>query len=272
MTDAKISIIIPSYNQGEYIESTLDSIYFQDYENIEIIIVDDCSSDNSRYVIQNWLHNMEHQTVSFASYYDEENDTVERIEHRRYQRPGRTIIFLQNDKNMGSTANCNRGIRYATGEYCTFVPSDDICHPQMFSTLVRTLEQNQADFVYADMFIITDDGRIMREFQLPDYNFKRCFCDWYLCGEATLYRRELHDRFGYYDETAQADDHECYLRFAEGGARFLHVPKVLYSKRSHDHRSVGLHSRDRFRALINHSKQLTIKARKSIKNPRPKVP
>ena len=49
-----ISIVIPSYNHAEYIEACLDSIYFQDYPSIEIIIVDDCSTDGSPEVISNW--------------------------------------------------------------------------------------------------------------------------------------------------------------------------------------------------------------------------
>jgi glycosyltransferase involved in cell wall biosynthesis len=202
--------------------------------------------------------------VSFASYYDEEKDIIQRTENKRYNKK-RSITLLENGSNKGSTWTYNRGFRKATGEFCTFVASDDICHPQLFSTLVEPLISDQADFCYADMFIIDDCCRILREFKLPDYDFKKCFCDWYLCGVATLYRHSLHEKFGYYDETSAADDHECYLRFAMGGVRFLHIPKTLYSVRSHDQRQVGLHHPERFKKLIEESKRLSLKARSSIK-------
>ena len=256
-----ISVVVPSYNHAPYIEACLDSIFFQDYEKMEIIIVDDCSTDDSREIIQGWLANVDAQEVSFASNYNERTGEVERTWHKRYARDGRAITYVVNERNLGSTSSYNRGMRLATGEYCAFVVSDDICHPQMFSTLAAPLRRDMADFAYADMFVVDDQGRILREFRLPDYEFSMSFGQWYLCGVATLYRRSLHEQFGYYDETALADDHECYLRFAMGGARFLHIPKTLYSVRSHDGREVGLHARERFNALLDYSKQLTLKAR-----------
>lgn len=257
----KISIVVPSYNHANYIEACLDSIYFQDYKNIEIIIVDDNSSDNSAEIIANWIFRIEKEEASFASRYNEKNDEIERVYHKRYNCLERTIVFEKNKENLGSTANYNKGFRLATGEYCTFVVSDDIAHPHLFSTLADPLDKDEADFVYCDMFIVDDEQRILREFKLPDYSFERSFCDWYLCGVATLYRRSLHEKYGYYDESSAADDHECYLRFAMNGARFLHIPKTMYSVRSHDQRQMGLHAPDSFNGLLEESKRLTLKAR-----------
>lgn len=257
----KISIIIPSYNHSEYIEACLDSIYFQSYPNLEIIVVDDFSTDNSREIIKQYARNVEEEMTSFAASYNEKFNTIERVKNYRYPQQGRELKLAFNKVNLGSTAAYNRGFQMATGEYCAFVVSDDICHPQMLQTLANHLDNDDADFVFSDMFIIDDNNRILREFKLPDYSFEKTFCDWYLCGVATLYRRSLHQQFGYYNEEAEADDHECYLRFAMQGARFLHVPQTLYSVRSHHLRKVGLHESDRFNKLINHSKHLTIKAR-----------
>lgn len=256
-----ISVVVPSYNHTGYIEACLDSIYFQDYPNIELIIVDDNSSDNSQEVIAKWINSVDVEVTSFASRYNEEKDEIERTIHKRYNRPGRTIRFYKNKENIGSTQNYNRGFRTATGDYCTFIASDDIAHPQLLSTLAAPLDRDEADFVYCDMFVIDDQQRILREFKLPDYSFKKSFCDWYLCGVATLYRRALHIEHGFYKETAKADDHECYLRFAMNKARFIHIPRTLYSVRNHDHRQVGLHSRACFNALLEQSKLLTLDAR-----------
>ena len=257
----KVSVVIPSYNHAEYIEACLDSIYFQDHPDIEMIIVDDNSSDGSADVIAGWIAGIEADEVSFASRYDVGTDQIERTRHKRYNVPGRTVLFERNKTNLGSTQNYNKGFRMASGEFCTFVASDDIAHPQLFSTLAEPLEAGESDFVYCDMFVVDDRQRILREFKLPDYSFKRSFCDWYLCGVATLYRRSLHLEHGFYDESSLADDHECYLRFAMNGARFRHIPKTLYSVRSHDGRAVGLHAKERFDALLEYSKMLTLKAR-----------
>ena len=223
---------------------------------------DDCSTDDSKSVLVKWMERVSQEETSYASCYDNVSDSIERSIHKRYNKHGRrTIRFLVNDTNMGSTWTYNRGFKEATGDYCTFVASDDLCNSLLFSTLAEPLDKDLADFVYADMFIVDDSCRILREFKLPDYSFENSFCRWYLCGVATLYRRSLHLQFGYYDESAMADDHECYLRFAMNNARFLHIPKTLYSVRSHHSRQVGLHSDSRFSALLEHSKELTLKAR-----------
>jgi len=258
----KVSIVVPSYNHGEYIEACLDSIFFQDYGNIEIIVVDDCSSDDTRQILKGYAQNVRMKKASYAFNYNEKEDMIERREIFRYPQTGRELRIIHNDNNMGATRTYNRGLKEASGEYCSFVASDDICHHLMISEMVRILDTGLADFVYADMFIIDDRHRVLREFRLPDYSFEACFCRWYLCGVATLYHRDLHEKFGYYDENAAADDHECYLRFARNGVRFYHIPKVLYSVRSHEQRKVGLHTPSRFGKLLEHSKQLIIGARR----------
>lgn len=261
----KISVVVPSYNHAQYIEACLDSILFQDHDNIELIIVDDCSTDDSRRVIAEYLRGVTEDTASHAARYDEATGIIERSSYARYPQEGRTIKAIFNEENKGSTWTYNRGFREATGKFCTFVVSDDICHPQMFSTLAAPLEADAADFVYADMFVIDDMHRILREFKLPDYEFEKSFADWYLCGVATLYKRSLHEWFGFYDESAKADDHECYLRFAMNGARFMHIPKTLYSVRSHHGREVGLHDPAAYNDLLTYSIELTLKARKALK-------
>ncbi|WP_319467019.1 glycosyltransferase, partial [uncultured Trichococcus sp.] len=72
----KVSVVIPSYNHAEYIEACLDSIYFQDHPDIEMIIVDDNSSDGSAEVIADWIAGIEADEVSFASRYDAGTDEI----------------------------------------------------------------------------------------------------------------------------------------------------------------------------------------------------
>ncbi|MDD4951535.1 MAG: glycosyl transferase family 2, partial [Desulfovibrionaceae bacterium] len=98
---------------------------------------------------------------------------------------------------------------------------------------------------------------------VPDYDFRACFGDWYLCGVSKLYRRSLHQTFGWYDNDFLANDHEFYLRLAMGGARFRHVAKTLYSVRIHENREVGVHSSSNWSRLLDESVSLVRKVRRA---------
>jgi len=251
----KISVVVPTYNQAEYLGACLDSIWFQDYPNIEIVVVADPSPDETSQVLAAFSRGVSEDLVSFASK-AEEDGSVSRTEHKRYCSDGRELVIVENEKRLGHTASYNLGFELATGEYATYIASDDLCHPQMLSTMAVPLDADEADFVYSDMFVVDDAMRILREFRLPEYSFERSFCDWYLCGVSKLYRRSLHEEHGYFDEKYTANDHECYLRFAMKGARFKHISKVLYSVRSHDQRSVDVHSSASMDKLFDESRHL----------------
>ena len=254
------SIIVPTYNQAEYLWACLDSIWFQDYENIEIIVIADPSPDNTSEVLAQFRQAVEEDMVSYAACLEEDGE-VSRQESPRYRKEGRKLVIVENEERLGHTPSYNKGFEMARGEYCTYVASDDICHPQMISEMAKVLDGDEADFVYSDMFVVDDDMRILREFRVPDYDFEASFCDWYLCGVSKLYRRSLHDRFGLYDDDYTANDHECFLRFAMNEVRFLHIPKVLYSVRSHDQRGQDVHSAESWKKLMNESSGLVKKAR-----------
>ncbi len=257
-----VSLVVPTYNQARYLGACLDSIYFQDYPNLQIVVLNDHSTDNTRDVLDSFCESLKSEKTSFASYYNETTDEIERTFHYRYPQKGRVLQVIHNEQNMGSTWTYNRGFHECQGKYCTYIASDDICHPSMISTMVEVLENEEIDFVYSDMIIIDDSGQILREFKQPDYDFKNCFCNWYLCGVSKLYRRELHDTYGYYNTEYLANDFECYLRFAMNGVRFKRIPQVLYSVRSHDQRQVGVHSQSNWSRLLKESCALVVEARK----------
>ncbi|MCM0753980.1 glycosyltransferase [Desulfovibrio aminophilus] len=259
-TQKKISVVVPTYNQAEYLGACLDSILFQDYPDLEIVVVADPSPDATSEVLRGFARAVREDVVSHVTGCDAGGGVV-RTSAFRYPQEGRSLVIVENETRLGHGASYNLGFRLCTGDYCTYVASDDICHPQMLSTLAAPLDRDEADFVYSDMFIVDDAGRILREFRLPDYGFDASFCDWYLCGVSKLYRRELHERLGFYDEGYIANDHECYLRFAMNGARFLHLPKTLYSVRSHDQRARDLHDTGTYRRLYDESAALVRRAR-----------
>ena len=264
-----VSVVVATYNQSRYLPTTLDSIWFQDYPNVEIIVVNDGSNDDTKAILSDFRHMVDHDRVSFASHYNEDTRRVERACHDRYPKLGRKFVLLENTTNMGLSASLNKGIKKASGQLCTFIASDDVLLPSMLSDLQVTLERHDADFVYADMHIVDDAGRILRRFSLPDYTFENAFCHWYLCGVCKLYRRDLHESVGYYDEHIKPQDHEMFLRFAMHGARFVHLPKVLANVRIHDgQRRVDNHLPENWTQLYRESAALVCRARRYLREGR----
>lgn len=260
-----ISVVVATYNQARYLPVCLDSIWFQDYPEIEIIVVNDGSTDDTREVLAAYQQAIETEQTSYASNYNEQTQTVERVWHPRYRQEGRKFVVINCDTNIGLSAALNTGFKAARGDYCTFIASDDILLSSMCSTLHQTLRETKADFAYADMYIVDDSGRILRHFSLPDYTFKKSFCEWYLCGICKLYKRELHENHGYYSLDHVSQDHEMYLRFAMGGAKFVHVSKVLAHVRIHDKdRKVGNHTKEKESRQVQDSIELVLKARDAM--------
>ncbi len=258
---AKVSIIVPTYNQAQYLPICLDSIWFQDYPEIEIVCVVDGSTDNTAEVLTAYKQALQKDQTSFAANYNEASGEVERSHHPRYPAQGRELKVIFHEQNKGLGPTLNTGARACTGAYCTYIASDDMLEPTMAGDLVRALEEG-ADLAYADMFVVDDVGRILRHFALPDYSFEDTFCHWYFCGVCKLYRRELHERFGYYREDLLSHDHELYQRFAMNGARLKHVRKVLARVRDHGaERREYNHSPRQWSRLFEESKALVREAR-----------
>lgn len=260
-----ISVVVATYNQAQYLPVCLDSIWFQDYPKIEIIVVNDGSTDDTLEVLTAYQQALETEQTSYASNYNEQTQTVERIWHRRYPRKGRKIVVINCETNSGLSAALNTGFKSAKGTYCTFIASDDVLLPSMCSTLHQILLEKNADFAYADMHIVDDIGRILRRFTLPEYTFNDVFCNWYLCGVCKLYKRELHEKLGYFSPDYVSQDHEIYLKFAMNGAKFVHVAKVLAHVRIHDKdRKSGNHTEEKESRQIQDSIKLVLKAREEV--------
>lgn len=261
-----ISVIVPTYNQAKYLPITLDSIWFQSYPNIEIIVVDDGSRDTTKDTLCEYVDALLSEKASFASNYNEHFREVERTIHDRYPKEGRQFVFIEHPINRGLSAALNTGFKAVTGSLCTFIASDDMMLPSMLFELREALAETGADFAYGDMNIVNDEGRILRRFSLPEYTFVNAFCHWYLCGVCKLYRTALHEKVGYYREDIRPQDHEMFLRFAMNGAKFVHLPKVLANVRIHDEaREVHNHTTENWDQLYKESAELVEKARGFLK-------
>src|SRR5438309_3687253 len=93
-----VSVIVLTYNSAITVLETLESIKQQTFRNIELIITDDCSKDNTVEICSNWLNSNKGIFVR--------------------------VIILEVDKNTGTSANCNRGLKASTGQWIKFIAGD----------------------------------------------------------------------------------------------------------------------------------------------------
>lgn len=176
-----ISVIVPVYNVADYLPQAIESILNQDYEKLEVILIDDGSKDDSGAICDRYAA----------------QDARVRVIHQ---------------KNGGAAAAKNAGLRIATGAYLSFVDSDDFLEPNVYGYMVNLLKQEQADMVQfafrnvyrnrAEEFIL-HPGRT--EVDTADY-LKRFPSDW-TCALLwnKLYRRALFDGV-FFEEGHRIDD------------------------------------------------------------------
>ncbi len=259
-----VSIVVPTFNQGHYLPIAMDSVMFQDYHSIEIIITNHGSTDNTSQIIATYLEQVETQETSFLEFYQEdyEPEFVRKYE-KRYP-DTRKIKIIESRENIGGTESYNEGFKAATGKYCTYLVADDYFLPNALKTMVSVLERKKVDVVFSDMHIVDDHGHILQRLLKPEYDFKKSLADWFHLGVSRLYRRDLHEKVGYYNpEYKNANDYDMFLRFAMNGASFFHIPEVLYCTRKHNQDSVDEPASWRNNGYVNLMKESKICARRA---------
>lgn len=143
----KVSIIVPNYNHSVYLSERLDSILTQTYQDFEIIILDDCSTDNSHEVIEKY------RTNSHVSH----------------------IVY--NELNSGNTfIQWDKGITLARGRYIWIAESDDVAHPEFLQTLVSNLDCHpKAVLAFSHSFFIDDKGNDMQVYKHHNNDFNTVY-------------------------------------------------------------------------------------------------
>ncbi|HSP31152.1 MAG TPA: glycosyltransferase family A protein, partial [Halomonas sp.] len=137
-----VTVITPVYNGERYLEQAIESALGQTYRNFELILVDDCSSDQSTRIIRQHLSN-------------------------------ERIVFLQNEKNMGVAASRNHALKFAKGDLITFLDQDDIWLPNKLVLQVSAIEKHpDIGLLHAGYARIDPSGELLSSYrQLPPDRF-----------------------------------------------------------------------------------------------------
>lgn len=130
--EGRVSVITPVYNVEKYIDKTLESIFAQTYKDIEIVLVDDCSKDNSAQIIA------------------------------KYKEKHPEIIYFLQPKNMGAGAARNKALELASGQYVAFLDSDDLWLPKKTEKQIKLMKEKKSPFSYAAIEMMDEEGKTIK--------------------------------------------------------------------------------------------------------------
>ena len=215
--DPLVSIIIPAYNAEKYIKTTINSALKQTYQNIEIIVIDDGSTDKTKNIIQS-------------------------IQDPR-------IIYIHQE-NQGQSAARNAGIKIAKGEYIALLDSDDLFLPQKIEKQVNFLEIHpDCGVCYCKIYNFFDD-RPDKLFYNPVPNYSGFIFDKLLKHSVVnpltaVLRKEHLERYGgFKDDWRRCDEQYLWLKLAFNKVKFCYLDEVSayyrVSKNSLSNQSVYL--------------------------------
>jgi glycosyltransferase involved in cell wall biosynthesis len=124
-----VSIVVPTYNQARYLPVCLDSLWFQDYPALEIVVVDDGSPDETRAVLDAYQAAVAGERTSFAANYDAATDTVERTWHARYPAAAGAWCSCAMGPTRASAPRSTRVLGRPPGGFARFSPRTTCCCP-----------------------------------------------------------------------------------------------------------------------------------------------
>lgn len=197
-----VSIVIPAYNHSGYLSQAIDSVLAQNYPNIELIVLDDGSTDN---------------TIQILGQYKD-------------------AFYWESHANMGQAKTLNKGWGIAKGDIFGYLSADDILLPGALDKLVQCLLSNQgAVLCYPDFQLIDSESRVIRNVDAPDYSYYEMVTH-LLCapGPGALFLKQAYSQAGEWNPSLRRfPDFEYWLRLGREGG-FIHLRENLAAFRIHN--------------------------------------
>lgn len=205
-----ISVLVVTYNSSKTIIETLDSVFNQDYDKIQLIISDDFSKDDTIEKCKKWISEHEKRFDSVSVY--------------------------SSPENKGVPANCNNGLQLVQGEWYKIMPGDDVLCTDCISTYVDFVSRNNVDIVLSDVYIIDEDSiyidrpnNYFPEFLHKISPSKRlavyCKVQGFLNAPTWFMRTDAIRSLGGYDEKYRyIDDNPLFMKALEKGLNTAYLP------------------------------------------------
>jgi glycosyltransferase involved in cell wall biosynthesis len=200
-----VTIIIPVYNAGNYITESLDSAFAQTYKNLDVVCIDDCSTDNSVAIIQ---------------------------EYRKTLPDTRQLILLQLEKNSGPSVARNKGIQIAQGTYILPLDADDKIDPAYTEKAINCfIADPSVDVVYCRATTIGDD---VSPYDFPPYD-PGIMVVRNLVFATAFFKKSDWARYNGYNENMRTglEDWDFWLHFTEDNKKFFQMAETLFFYRKH---------------------------------------
>jgi len=207
-----ISVLMPAYNSELYIAEAIKSILNQSYQNIELIIFDDGSSDKTRRVIE-----------SFSD---------------------PRIIKILSDQNYGVVRARNEMIDKARGQYIALMDADDIADPLRLEKQLASLESGESDLCGSAQWVLDEvTGQLKKsKDKFTDSDLRSLlsvYCG--LCNSAMMGRAEIFKRFKYDTSILTSEDYYLWVQMAAAGYRFLNLKERLITYRRYPAQTSSIH-------------------------------
>lgn len=212
----KVSVIITTFNRRHFLGNALGSVLSQDYDDREVIVIDDGSTDNSREIAAGLP----------VSYFWKENG--------------------------GISSARNAGLRIAAGEYIAFLDVDDLWKRRKLSTQIRIMEETRSVITYTDEIWIRNGERLNQKTRHRKYSghiFERCLPLCIISASSAVIHRSVFDAVGYFDESLPVcEDYDMWLRITPRyPVTFIEKPLIIKQGGHSDQLSRACEGMDRFR-------------------------
>lgn len=212
MNNPLVTVITPTYNCGKYLRATIDSVLSQAYHNIQYIVIDDGSTDNTQAIL--------------AKYTDER------------------LTVVRNRRNKGEHQAVNEGLERVEGKYFMYPNADDPLLPDAIYTLVNIMEANPDVLcAYPDWYVINEDGAILHEVITREYDFS-WMVRHHTCipSVGSMFRSSVIQTVGLRDPQFRwVSDFNYWLRIGLAGP-MMRVPYTLACWRKHGAQASGTNS------------------------------
>lgn len=214
-----VSVIIPCFNAEKWLKEAIDSVLAQTYPQIEIIVIDDGSSDRSLSIIQSY---------------------------------GNQLIW-RTQKNQGANRSRNLGFTLASGDYIQYLDADDYLLPEKIARQVECLQSTDADFVYSDwryQHHLADDRVDLDEIQVcgdkSDFLESLLANDRWSNSAPILFTRSLVERVSWDESLTAAQDRDFLFSVMLAGAKCIYLPGCNSIYRTHSGETVSTKSKTRW--------------------------